>query len=91
MRMRLEHKHETAWDMGDFAYDAEDTMEIGRAKAASLGIYPCSDEYAAFITAFSRRVRMKEVSPRKVAANAEAMMQAESQPDNTQEILRAAS
>lgn len=93
MQMKLAHKHETAWDMGDFSYDAEDTLEIGKAKAASLGIHPCSDEYAAFITAFGRRVRMKQVSPRKVAANAAAVAQADVPGDaeSAPELLRAVS
>lgn len=78
--------------MGDFAYDLGDDMETGKAKAASLGIHPCSDEYAAFITAFSRRVRMKQVSPLKVAANAGAIeqAQAESAANGSPEMLRAA-
>lgn len=95
MRMMLAHKHESAWDMGDFSYDAEDTMETGKAKAAYLGIRPCSDEYAAFMTAFGRRVRMKQVSPRKVAANAAAMTQAEAEAQSATadapELLRAVS
>lgn len=69
--------------MGDYSYDLGDTMETGKAKAASLGIHPCSDEYAAFITAFGRRVRMKQVSPLKVAANAAAIEQGQGgQQDN---------
>lgn len=92
MRMTLAHKHDSAWDMGDFAYDLGDTIESGKAKAASLGIHPCSDEYAAFITAFSRRVRLKQVSPLKVAANAGAIEQAQTDPaaNGSAEMLRAA-
>ncbi|WP_132257515.1 hypothetical protein [Paucimonas lemoignei] len=89
--MTLAHKHDSAWDMGDFAYDLGDTMENGKAKAASLGIHPCSDEYAAFITAFSRRVRLKQVSPLKVAANAGAIEQAQgdAEANGAPDMLRA--
>ena len=92
MRMTLAHKHDPAWDAGDYAYDLGDTLEDGKAKAASLGIHSCSDEYAAFITAFSRRVRMKQVSPLKVAANAAAIEQAQAEPETagSPELLRAA-
>lgn len=91
MRMTLAHKHDSAWDMGDYSYDLGDTMETGKAKAASLGIHSCSDEYAAFITAFGRRVRMKQVSPLKVAANAAAIEQPHAEPAATgaPELLRA--
>lgn len=92
MRMTLAHKHDSAWDMGDFAYDLGDTLETGKAKASSLGIHPCSDEYAAFITAFSRRVRLKQVSPLKVAANAAAIeqTQADQHANGAPDLLRAA-
>jgi hypothetical protein len=55
----------SAWSLGDLAYDLGDTFESGVAKAATAGIRPGSNEYAAFITAFSRRVRSKQVSPNK--------------------------
>lgn len=54
-----------AWSLGDLAYDLGDTFECGVAKAAKAGIRPGSNEYAAFITAFSRRVRSRKVSPQK--------------------------
>jgi hypothetical protein len=90
--MTLAHKHDSAWDIGDFSYDLGDTLETGKTKAASLGIHPCSDEYAAFITAFGRRVRMKQVSPLKVAANAAAIEQpqAEQHVNGSSDLLRAA-
>jgi hypothetical protein len=89
--MMLAHKHDSAWDAGDYAYDLGDTMETGKAKAASLGVHPCSDEYAAFITAFGRRVRMKQVSPLKIAANAAAMEQGQAEPEaaGSPDLLRA--
>ena len=65
MRMTLAHRDETSWEKGDLAYDLGDTLDIGVMKAAQAGIRPCSDEYAAFMTAFGRRVRTKQVSPRK--------------------------
>lgn len=69
MQMKLAHKDDSAWAMGDFSYDLGDTLDDGKAKAAAMGIRPCSNEYAAFMTAFGRRVRMKQVSPRKMPAN----------------------
>lgn len=92
MRMTLAHKHDSAWDVGDYSYDLGDTMETGKAKAASLGIHPCSDEYAAFITAFGRRVRLKQVSPLKVAANAAAIEQGqeEQHANGSPDMLHAA-
>ncbi|QAU35411.1 hypothetical protein [Janthinobacterium sp. 17J80-10] len=54
-----------AWSLGDQAYDLGDTFESGVAKAAKSGIRPGSNEYAAFITAFSRRLRSRQVAPQK--------------------------
>lgn len=54
-----------AWSLGDQAYDLGDTFESGVAKAAKAGIRPGSNEYAAFITAFSRRLRSRQVAPQK--------------------------
>lgn len=88
MRTMLAHRDETAWEKGDLAYDLGDTLDIGVAKAAAQGIKPCSDEYAAFMTAFGRRVRAKEVSPKKRAANVVDMLQ--SAPPAAQPVWRAA-
>ncbi len=55
-----------AWALGDLAYDLGDTFESGVAKAAKAGIRPGSNEYAAFITAFSRRLRSRQVAPKKL-------------------------
>lgn len=55
-----------AWTLGDLAYDLGDTFESGVAKAAKAGIRPGSNEYAAFITAFSRRLRSRQVAPQKL-------------------------
>jgi len=54
-----------AWSLGDLAYDLGDTFESGVSKAAKTGIRPGTNEYAAFITAFSRRLRSRQVSPQK--------------------------
>jgi len=63
--MRFMHRDDSAWDMGDLAYELEDTIETGAIKARNLGLAPGSDSYAAFMTAFSRRVRSKKVSERR--------------------------
>jgi hypothetical protein len=68
MQPKLANRDESAWAKGDLAYDFEDTIEIGIAKAAKEGIKSGSNEYAAFVTAFGRRVRSKQVSPRKAPA-----------------------
>lgn len=69
MYTKFAHKDDSAWAKGDLAYDLGDTLEIGAIKAAQAGIKPCSDGYAAFMTAFGRRVRIKQESPLKHAAN----------------------
>jgi hypothetical protein len=63
MQPKLAYKDESAWEKGDLAYEVGDTMEIGIAKAAKLGIKPGVDGYAAFITAFARRIRSGQLSP----------------------------
>jgi len=63
--MRFMHRDDSAWEMGDLAYELEDTIETGAIKARNLGLAPGSDSYAAFMTAFSRRVRSKKVSERR--------------------------
>lgn len=65
MQPKLMHRDETAWEKGDFAYDLDDTIETGILKAEQYGIRPGSNGYAAFITAFSRRVRSKQISALK--------------------------
>ena len=72
MQPKLAYKDESAWEKGDLAYDAGDTMEIGIAKAAKLGIKAGIDGYAAFMTAFARRVRSGQVSSAKAAQSAES-------------------
>jgi len=66
MKMRLTHRDDSAWEMGDLAYDLDDTIETGAMKARHFGMCPGSDGYAAFMTAFSRRVRSKQLSERRV-------------------------
>lgn len=72
MQPKLAYKDESAWEKGDLAYDVGDTMEIGVAKAAKFGIKPGIDGYAAFMTAFARRVRSGQLAPAKAAQLAEA-------------------
>lgn len=71
MQPKLAGRDESAWEMGDLAYELGDTVEVGIIKAAQAGIKPGWDGYAAFITAFGRRVRSKQLSPRRAAANAQ--------------------
>jgi len=65
MKMRFIHRDDSAWEMGDQAYDLDDTIETGAIKARNYGMCPGSDGYAAFMTAFSRRVRSKQLSERR--------------------------
>ena len=65
MRMRFMHRDESAWEMGDLAYDLDDTIETGVIKARRMGLAVGSDSYAAFMTAFSRRVRSRRPSEKK--------------------------
>lgn len=67
MQPKLAGSYESAWEMGDLAYELGDTVEVGIIKAAQAGIKPGWDGYAAFITAFGRRVRSKQLSPRRAA------------------------
>ena len=67
MRMKFMHRDDAAWEMGDLAYDLDDTIETGAVKARRIGIAPGSDSYAAFMTAFSRRVRSRQPSEKKEA------------------------
>ena len=67
--VKLLHRDESAWDMGDLAYDLDDTIETGLVKAREIGMRPGSDGYAAFITAFSRRVRSRQLSSRRCEAD----------------------
>lgn len=66
MQPKLMYRDESSWEKGDLAYDLDDTIETGIRKAEQIGIRPGSAGYAAFITAFSRRVRSKKLSERKV-------------------------
>jgi hypothetical protein len=65
MKPKFVHRDDSAWAMGDIAYDLDDTIETGAIKARQIGICPGSDSYAAFMTAFSRRVRSKQLSEKK--------------------------
>jgi hypothetical protein len=65
MQPKLMYRDESAWEKGDLAYDLDDTIERGVVKAAEMGIRSGGEGYAAFMTAFSRRVRSRQVSPRK--------------------------
>jgi hypothetical protein len=89
MYTKFVHRDDNAWAKGDLAYEVGDTLETGAIKAAQEGIRPCSDGYAAFMTAFGRRVRTKEVSPRKRPTNVGGMIQA-APPALPQETWQAA-
>ena len=65
MQPKLVHRDESAWAQGDLAYDLNDTLERGVIKAEQVGIRPGSNGYAAFITAFARRVRSGTLSAKK--------------------------
>ena len=71
MQANLAYRSESAWDLGDYAYDVGDTLETAIAKAREHGIKSGSNEYAAFMTAFGRRMRSKQVSPSKAAVRKE--------------------
>ncbi|MGH8808472.1 MAG: hypothetical protein ACREX0_11395 [Noviherbaspirillum sp.] len=77
MQPKLMYRDESAWAKGDLAYDLDDTIQIGVIKAANAGIRPGGDGYAAFMTAFSRRVRSRQLSPYKAPANRGEVAQAE--------------
>ena len=91
MQPKFEHRDESAWELGDQAYELDASIEAGIVQAAQLGIRPGSDGYAAFITAFSRRVRSKQVSPKKMSAKAGEAMPSGSAIVQTPDFLRAAS
>lgn len=91
MQPKFEHRNESAWDLGDQAYEVDDSIEAGVVKAAQLGIRPGSDGYAAFITAFSRRVRSKQLSPNKAASKGGEGVPPGSAIVLTPDFLRAAS
>jgi len=61
MYPQLAHRDESAWEKGEQAYELNDTLEMGPVKAAQYGYRAGCNGYAAFITAFSRRVRSKQV------------------------------
>lgn len=64
---------EAAWERGDLAYELGDSIETGIEKAAREGIRPGSNEYAAFLTAFARRVRLKQVAAQRAMAGHDAL------------------
>ncbi|HEY0845174.1 MAG TPA: hypothetical protein VGE12_07390 [Noviherbaspirillum sp.] len=67
MQPKFVHRDESAWEKGDLAYDLDDTLETGIVKAERVGIRPGSNGYAAFMTAFSRRVRSRQLSTKKMS------------------------
>lgn len=71
MQPKLVNRDQSAWEKGDLAYDLDDTLETGVIKAVKEGMKPGSNGYAAFITAFARRVRSKQVSPNKKSQETE--------------------
>lgn len=91
MQPKFEHRNESAWELGDQAYDLDDSIDAGVTKAAQMGIRPGSDGYAAFITAFSRRVRSKQLSPKKKLPKNNDVIAAGAAVVLTPDFLRAAS
>lgn len=71
MQLKCEHRDESSWEKGDLAYELDDTLETGVMKALKAGMRPGSNAYGAFITAFSRRVRSREIALKKMAAEIE--------------------
>ena len=90
MQPKLANRDESAWEKGDLAYDLGDTVETGIAKAAQEGIKPGIEGYAAFVTAFARRVRSKQLSPRKVLSQVSEMAQEETAIALTSDFSRTA-
>lgn len=91
MQPKFEHRDQSAWELGDQAYDLDDSIEAGVVKAAQMGIRPGSDGYAAFITAFSRRVRSKQLSPHRMPPPSSETAPSVSAIVLTPDFLRAAS
>lgn len=61
MQTKYANRDELAWEKGELAYSVGDTMELAVKKATNAGFRPGSNGYAAFITAFSRKVRNRSV------------------------------
>ena len=57
MQMRFANRDEIAWGQGEQAFEPGDTLATGVIKAEQAGFRAGCNGYAAFITAFSRRVR----------------------------------
>jgi hypothetical protein len=57
MQMKFANRDELAWQKGELAYSAGDTIDTAVKKAMDAGFRPGSNGYAAFITAFSRCIR----------------------------------
>lgn len=91
MQPKFEYRDESAWDLGDQAYELGDTFETGVQKAAQLGIRPGANGYAAFITAFSRRLRSKQPAAKKHPFRSGDASQPGSAVVFTPDFLRAAS
>ena len=82
MQMKFANRDDLAWEKGELAYTAGDTIDMAIKRAMDAGFRPGSNGYAAFITAFSRKVRnggvhadAKRQSPQSVNMNA-AMLDA---------------
>lgn len=55
--MKFANRDQPAWEEGERAYVAGDSIDMAIKKAIKAGFRPESNGYAAFITAFSRQVR----------------------------------
>lgn len=71
MQLRCEYRDEMSWEQGDLAYELDDTLETGVMKALGAGMRPGSNSWAAFLTAFSRRVRSRQVSAKRMVEQME--------------------
>lgn len=68
MQLRCEYRDESSWEKGDMAYELDDTLETGVMKALGAGMRPGQSAYGAFMTAFSRRVRSRQESVKRMPA-----------------------
>lgn len=59
-----------AWLKGTAAFAPGDTIDNAKSKAAEQGYKPCSEGYAAFVTAFGREVRSHQAIASKKAPQA---------------------
>lgn len=74
MQMKFANRDELAWEKGELAYAAGDSIDMAIKKAMEAGFRPGSNGYAAFITAFSRKVRNRPLSANENARITDSSM-----------------